>query len=153
MHAFIIATLLSTCALVRALPTGASSPQAGQLDGLGISPVSLSSGVISIADGPLGDPIVDPFDLHPSGDAHENRRRNLIGDQLNVIGLASQNSAVNNGNTGESASHGTNTGNTAQQVVTDAQSIDVAKNVDVLKNPLILVRQDEEDDGENGEDD
>nr|WSS66251.1 hypothetical protein OG284_36020 [Streptomyces sp. NBC_01177] len=63
----------------------------------------------------------------------------LIGSQLGVIGLDSQNSAVNNGNTGEAVSHSVNSQNSAQQVVTDAQSIDIAKHVDVLEKPLILV--------------
>ncbi|PWS45688.1 hypothetical protein DKT74_08730 [Streptomyces sp. ZEA17I] len=63
----------------------------------------------------------------------------LIGSQLGVIDLASQNSAVNNGNTGEAVSHSENTQNSAQQVVTDAQSIDLLKDVDVLEKPLILV--------------
>ncbi len=56
-----------------------------------------------------------------------------------MIGIASQNSVVNNGNGGGSASHSENTQNSAQQVVTDAQSIDVLKNLDVLEKPLILV--------------
>ncbi|WP_261720505.1 hypothetical protein [Streptomyces sp. FZ201] len=63
----------------------------------------------------------------------------LIGSQLEMIGIASQNSVVNNGNGGGSASHSENTQNSAQQVVTDAQSIDVLKNLDVLEKPLILV--------------
>ncbi|MES9805618.1 MULTISPECIES: hypothetical protein [Streptomyces] len=63
----------------------------------------------------------------------------LIGSQLGVIDLASQNSAVNNGNTGGAVSHSENSQNSAQQVITDAQSVDVLKNVDVLEKPLILV--------------
>ncbi|KAF9038216.1 hypothetical protein BJ165DRAFT_1501268, partial [Panaeolus papilionaceus] len=66
-------------------------------------------------------------------------RPNLIGDQLQVIGLASQNSAINNGNTGGAISHSANTGNAAQNIVTDAQSIDVLSNIDVLKKPLVIV--------------
>ncbi|WP_225804585.1 hypothetical protein [Streptomyces sp. NK15101] len=62
----------------------------------------------------------------------------LIGHQLGVLDLASQNSAMNNGNTGEAVSHSQNTQNSAQQDVTDAQAIDVLKNVDVLEKPLIL---------------
>ncbi|WP_434443539.1 hypothetical protein [Lentzea sp. E54] len=64
--------------------------------------------------------------------------RNLIGNELGVINLASQNSAINNGNTDGSVSHSENTQNAAQQIVTDAQSIDVLKNIDVLEKPLIL---------------
>ncbi|MFE9259167.1 hypothetical protein [Streptomyces sp. NPDC006879] len=63
----------------------------------------------------------------------------LVGHQLGAIDLASQNSGVNNGNTGGSVSHAQNGQNSAQQIVTDAQSIDVLKNVDLLKKPLILV--------------
>ncbi|MEU4800435.1 hypothetical protein [Streptomyces sp. NPDC023327] len=61
----------------------------------------------------------------------------LIGGQLGVLDLASQNSAVNNGNTGGAVNHSENTQNSAQQVVTDAQAIDVLKNV--LEKPLVLV--------------
>ncbi|MBB1245103.1 hypothetical protein GL263_16220 [Streptomyces durbertensis] len=63
----------------------------------------------------------------------------LIGSHVGVIGLASQNSAVNNGNIGGGISHAENAHNSAQQVVTDAQAIDVAKNVEVLEKPLVLV--------------
>ncbi|MCM1976487.1 hypothetical protein [Streptomyces sp. G1] len=60
----------------------------------------------------------------------------LIGSQLEVIGLASQNSAVP---TGESISHPENSQNSAHQAITDAQAIDALKNVDVMEKPLILV--------------
>ncbi|KAF3907506.1 hypothetical protein AA313_de0200934 [Arthrobotrys entomopaga] len=66
-------------------------------------------------------------------------RRNLIGNNVGVIDIASQNSANNNGNTAGSASHSSGTQNTAQQLTTDAQSIDVIKNIEVLENPLIIV--------------
>ncbi|MGA5234205.1 hypothetical protein ACPCAI_03815 [Streptomyces cinereoruber] len=46
---------------------------------------------------------------------------------------------MNNGNTGGAVSHSENSQNSAQQVITDAQSVDVLKNVDVLEKPLILV--------------
>ncbi|KXN65550.1 hypothetical protein CONCODRAFT_12826 [Conidiobolus coronatus NRRL 28638] len=61
---------------------------------------------------------------------------NAIGNNLQVIGLASQNSANNNGNTSGSASHSSGTQNVAQQIVADQQSIDVLKNIDVAENPL-----------------
>ncbi|MGW7296688.1 hypothetical protein [Streptomyces sp. NPDC054829] len=64
---------------------------------------------------------------------------NLIGSQLEVIDLASQNSALNNGNTGGSVNHSESTQNSAQQIVTDAQSIDVLKNTDALEKPLTLL--------------
>ncbi|PPQ83117.1 hypothetical protein CVT24_012206 [Panaeolus cyanescens] len=64
---------------------------------------------------------------------------NLIGNQLGVINLASQNSAVNNGNIGGSVSHSENTQNSAQQIVTDAQAVDVLKNTDVQGHALILL--------------
>ncbi|WP_282697162.1 hypothetical protein [Streptomyces sp. CC208A] len=63
----------------------------------------------------------------------------LMGSELGVLGLAGQNSAVNNGNTAGAVSHSENTQNSAQQVVTDAQAVDVLKDVDALERPLILV--------------
>ncbi|KAH6908146.1 hypothetical protein BKA70DRAFT_1222940 [Coprinopsis sp. MPI-PUGE-AT-0042] len=63
---------------------------------------------------------------------------NLVGNQLGVIGLASQNSAVNNGNTGGSVSHSANVQNTAQQIVTDAQSIGILKNINIAEMALKL---------------
>jgi hypothetical protein len=58
---------------------------------------------------------------------------NLIGAELGVIDIASQNSAVNNGNVGVNVSHSLpGYSNTAQNIVVDAQSIDTLKNVDVL---------------------
>ncbi|MEV6717367.1 hypothetical protein AB0M48_35650 [Lentzea sp. NPDC051208] len=65
--------------------------------------------------------------------------RNLIGNQLGVIDIASQNSGVDNGNTDGSTSHSTNLQNSAQQIVTDAQSIDVVADIEVLEKPLVLV--------------
>ncbi|MCX4920224.1 hypothetical protein [Streptomyces sp. NBC_00687] len=62
----------------------------------------------------------------------------LIGDQLGVIDVASQNSGVNNGNHQGTASHSQNTQNSAQQIVTDAQSIEVLKEVQTAEKPLIL---------------
>ncbi|KAG0044596.1 hypothetical protein BGZ90_008730, partial [Linnemannia elongata] len=40
---------------------------------------------------------------------------NLIGDNLGVINLASQNQAINNGHTAGAASHSSSTQNVAQQ--------------------------------------
>ncbi|KXN65553.1 hypothetical protein CONCODRAFT_12829 [Conidiobolus coronatus NRRL 28638] len=65
---------------------------------------------------------------------------NLIGNNLEVIGLASQNQANNNGNTAGSASHSSGTQNVAQQNVADQQSIDVLKNIDVAENPLKILK-------------
>jgi hypothetical protein len=64
---------------------------------------------------------------------------NLIGNNVGVIDLASQNSANSNGNTAGSASHSSGTQNVAQQNVADQQSIDVLKNIDVAKDALVLV--------------
>lgn len=63
----------------------------------------------------------------------------LVGSELGVIGLVGQNSAVHHGNTAGSAGHSANSQNAAQQVVTDAQSVDVLKNAEVLEKPLVLV--------------
>jgi hypothetical protein len=64
---------------------------------------------------------------------------NLIGNGIQGIGLASQNQAINNGNTAETASKSQGTGNVAQQATSDNSSIDVIKNLQAFENPLVLV--------------
>ncbi|KAK6539651.1 hypothetical protein TWF694_009857 [Orbilia ellipsospora] len=68
-------------------------------------------------------------------------KRNLIGNQVEVIGLASQNSGQNNGNTGGAINHSQNSQNTAQQIVTDAQAIEIAKTLSALNNPLVIAKK------------
>jgi hypothetical protein len=64
---------------------------------------------------------------------------NVIGENLSLAQIASQQAGVNSGNQQSTSNHGSNNGNNAQQGVSDNQDIDVIKNIAGVNSPLLIL--------------
>ncbi|KMS74258.1 hypothetical protein ACM01_15240 [Streptomyces viridochromogenes] len=63
---------------------------------------------------------------------------NVIGENLAVAQIASQQTGLSSGNQQSTSNHGSNNGNTAQQGVADNQDIDVIKNIADLNTSVAI---------------